>query len=238
MTRKPNFLDGLLSQKRIEKLLAMASEDAPAPVADLVEERIQRAISRYVACGIGLEDAELIAREKLIDTLALERTRQWLSLATRGAVLVLLGPCDQSKTIALSWAVAMGPPLGPPTHTRQKRWPNAQAPRLLRSSEYRRLVLGRGHSQRTGFDELMDRTVVAVDDVGTEFAMDKSSSASAIHELVDVRQKRGYWTLLASNLRQQQFRKLVDQRLLSRLESRGSGLIDLYSKPQRKFRGA
>jgi DNA replication protein DnaC len=150
------------------------------------------------------------------DSEALRVLGQWRALNTRGALLVLCGNVGCGKTLAAAKAVLDGPPLD----YLGKPWPEKYHPRFVDVSDLHELGL---YDRSGAYDPLFRCSVLAIDDVGTEFQDDKGVMRVILDRIVNKRYAGGGWTVITTNLAGKAFSERYGQRIWNRLHDDGCG---------------
>ena len=187
----------------------VARKEAEQKLADQVEERRSKLMSAVNGRGLPLRHAQQLLFGHVEDSEALRRVADWMAKQIPGSVLVVSGGVGSGKTLAAAKAVLEGPPrdfLGRP-------WDAVRKPRFVDASYLHQLGL---------FDRDTDPihicSVLAVDDVGTEYQDDKGVGRVILDRLVNTRYVGAGWTVITTNLSAAQFAKRYGERIMSRLK--------------------
>lgn len=143
----------------------------------------------------------------------------------RGTMLVLAGPTGTGKSIAVAEVIQKA---RPPAELRYR-------PRYVAVADYVRACQGddsRGRGQWTDH-EVQCCNVLALDDLGTEWASASDFSAHVIRELLERRERDNSTTLMTTNLSRREFAQRYGTRLVSRLAGAG-GWIQIDGKDMRR----
>lgn len=179
----------------------------------LAMRRVRRAVEIY---GVPLRHAQQAIMGRLESSEALTTVEAWLGRQKRGSVLVLSGEVGSGKSQAAAVAVIDGPPrdyLG-------RSWPDDRHPRWVDVTDLHAI----GLYDRTGtFDALLRCSVLAVDDVGTEYDDKSGVMQVLLDRLLNKRYGGGGWTVVTTNLSPQRFGERYGQRIMSRLHDDGCG---------------
>jgi len=201
-----------------EEAERLAKEQAKADA----EKRAEwvRARADLVDRGIPMKDVEAILGGTLKDTAALNVARGWFAHPGL-TVLVLSGTRGCGKTTAASWCVAQEPPRDP---LRGDRWfarPASErrywAPlfvdvtRLQRASRY-------DQEQMWPFERA---AVLAIDDLGLEYADVKGSFTALFDGLFNARYANEMKTVITTNLTAADFKARYGERVADRIRECG-----------------
>lgn len=205
------------------------------------EARYRRKLHRLCEdWGVPFADAQQILRGAMDDTDALKAARKWRDLKSPGGLLVINGPNGCGKTFAASWLVIEGPPCGYPYGARDDKWPAERHPRFIQVSQLMQVSMyGDNEEMRL----LRNCSVLAIDDVGTEYDDDKGAFAAKFSSLIAHREKAPVWTVITTNLKLRSgkktdvsFEKKYGARIFSRLHGHGCGSVHLYEDDMRRKR--
>ena len=211
-------------------------DEVGAARAEAEEKHRQQMHKLCEVWGVPFSDAQQILRGKVDKSAAMEAATKWRNLHIPGGVLVLNGPNGCGKTFAASWIVMQGPPCPYPYGG---RWPGDRHPRFIEASELMHVSLYGDAEWRA----LRSCSVLAIDDVGTEFDDDKGSFQVKLGALIAHREKGPGWTVLTTNTRlkpdpkdrrRSSFVGTYGNRILSRLHGDGCGFVHIDEDDRRR----
>ena len=214
-----------VGEKRDEAAAERAAED---------ERKKKRLHELTEIWGVPFADAQQITTGVLVETPALEAVRKLRKHATYGAILCLSGPNGCGKSLASSWLVVQGPPRDYPFGG---PWPREHHPRYISVGDLQRVSLFGDDAE---WRKIKAASVLAIDDVGTEFKDDKGAFAARFDQLIAHREKAPCWTVMTTNLtmrpRKQgddSFSGKYGERVLDRLRRHGSAFLHLKNESLR-----
>jgi DNA replication protein DnaC len=165
---------------------------------------------------------------------ALVRLEAWRAKAVFGGILVLSGQVGCGKTFAASKFVLDGPCRAYPF---EKGWPASSTPRFVGAGELQSMGL---FGDRDLASDLRTASVLAIDDLGTEFYDEKGAFQTVLDGLLDCRYRGVGFTVITTNLpladvvdektkrpKSRGFASRYGRRLVSRLEDDGCGFVHL-----------
>ena len=215
-----------VGEKRDEAAAERAAED---------ERKKKRLVELVEVCGVPFLDAQQLLYGIVNDTPALAAARKLYRLAQYGAIVCLSGPNGCGKTVASSWLVAQGPPRDYPYGG---PWPRDRHPRFISVGALHRVSL---YGDDADWAAIKNCSVLAIDDVGTEYKDDKGAFSSQFDQLIAHREKAPCWTIMTTNLLLNpraeggdSFSGKYGQRVIDRLRREGSGYVLLKNDSLRK----
>lgn len=193
------------------------------------EDEKARQLQEWVdVWGIPFVDAQQIIAGEIQDTAALAAVRKLLDQKVWGAILCLSGPNGCGKSFAASWLVAQGPPRPYPFGG---SWPRERHPRFISVGVLQRVSL---YGDDADWKAIANASVLAIDDVGTEYKDDKGAFAARFDQLIAHREKSPCWTVITTNLvarakgaGEDSFAGKYGERVFDRLRRLGSGMSRL-----------
>lgn len=196
----------------------LAQAEAEAQMRER-QEADRRRLERAIGWGCPQRHVKRLLFGQVEDSEALAIVAKWRASSLAGAVLVLGGNPDSGKTLAATKAVLDGPPQ---PYLGYREWPTERHPRFVDIADVQRL----GLYDRSGtLDQLVECSVLAIDDLGAEFDDRSGAMAALIDGLVNKRYRGGGWTVITTNLSPSAFRGRYGDRIMSRLQDDGCGFV-------------
>lgn len=185
--------------------------------------------------GIPVKDLDAIVANSLTPTAALDKAREFLA-DTGARMLVLAGPRGCGKTTAAAWVIAQrcpdryrqfrdayetGEAQEAPLNRdpyRSVYWPGDRHPRFVDVSELQRISRYRDEDMRP----LEQCSMLALDDLGMEYADEKGSFLATLDGLINRRYRDSLRTVITTNLTAKHFRLRYGERIADRIRECGA----------------
>jgi DNA replication protein DnaC len=174
----------------------------------IAEMRRHRMAAPAERVHIRIPDAGSVLMELMSRFIALEGRRavwlkeydkvaEWLS-DNRGQGLLLCGNCGNGKSVLSRLVI----------------------PAILLKYEKRVVSVYDAQKMNSQIDEVMDRRLLSLDDIGTEGeSVEYGNRRMAFPEIVDMAEKKGKLLIVSSNLRGRELKERYGERLLDRIIS-------------------
>jgi DNA replication protein DnaC len=196
-----------------DRLAQVLARVRPMDGAELVDpqrevrEQRRRMVLERVGFGLPAETAELLVRDDLYSTRALEAAKAWV--AGPRTVLVVIGDMGTGKSTACTWAALERLSVGPIEYVLESDLAHWRWARRAHEAQWR---------------ALMNAGTVIVDEVGRtppeQREMARIANAELVHHRTGFRGRRR--TIFQGNVTLEEFAELADDRLMDRLEEIGS----------------
>lgn len=165
--------------------------------------------------GVPAKDIAIILSNELRETQALAEARRFLA-TPNARTLILSGKPGCGKTTAAAWIVSQP---SPDRHggTWLGRWPHALAPRFIDVHRLSRV----SRYEEAGIGPLEACAMLAIDDLGLEYADAKGNLQSTLDGLINARYAADLRTIVTTNVPAKGFRRRYGERVADRLRERG-----------------
>ena len=217
-SRHAEGLVGNIAKLWLDSRMDASAEASPQP--ERITERscpemrrLRRAVEVY---GVPLRHAQRAITGRLEPSEAMATVEAWRGREKRGSVLILSGEVGSGKSQAAARVVIDGPPRD----YLERPWPDERHPRWLDVTDLHAIGL---YDRSGAFDALLRCSVLAVDDVGTEYDDKSGVMQVLLDRLLNKRYGGAGWTVVTTNLSPQRFGERYGQRIMSRLHDDGCG---------------
>lgn len=202
---------------------------AAAKVADTAANQKRRQVASLNDRGIPQIHHELIVTDKWKPNAATDAIADFLD-DPKGLVLVIAGPVGRGKSAAAALMITQPSPdeyqqytseyidgLEELTASNSVPWPAELHPRFITSADWSKL----DQYKKTEIAPYRNCSMLAIDDLGTEFADSKDYFLRHLIILINYRHSQGLRTLITTNFTMTEFKDFVGEQVEDRIRQCG-----------------